>query len=364
MEDQTMKVAVCKGGTNITFSKSNRSAACADILYALRQLDPKIIDTTIVTHKTRNTVIPKPLKFTEIEEVNFDDFDLVLLFNFSINFFGGVEDKNLLNLYRKMAKTLTPIVYIQTDGQLSFKQLWPAICNREWASEYKESEFFIEPSNVIYISQGQDLLKVRQEINKKDDNIRPSGILHYPWAQTILAGTTTAKYQKSINFADRPYDLAFGGATRNAHKLRKIKHYFMEPQHSNLIFGNIRNLPDKPNIEYTKAVSYQQFIPTMQKAKGTVIIGDKHYEDNYFTLRMYESIIAGCMTYIDVYLDTHHNFYQNKFDELYVSSPSHILEFNRYAEELSKESNLFILNNYDEVKSRDQLYESLKACTE
>lgn len=357
-----MKIAVCKGGTNITFSKNNRSAANADILYALRQLNPKVIDVTIVTKKTRNTYIPSVLSFIDIEDVDFDTFDLVLLFNFSINFFGGIEDPNLLNLYRKLSKTNTSIVYVQTDGQLPFKQLWPSIQGREWAKDYSESEFFVDPSKVVYLTQGQDLLKVRKEIDKKDDNIRPRGMLHYPWAQTILAGSTLAKYEEYKGFDKRPYDLAFGGATRNAHKRKKIESYFTNPMFCNLLFGNLRGIPDYPHVTKHKAVRYQEFIPTMMKARGTVIIGDKHYENNYFTLRMYESVIAGCLTYIDRDLDTYMNFYQGKYPELYVHGPKDIMEFNKHAEILAKESTSFIISNYDETKNREQLHESLIAC--
>jgi len=357
-----MRIAICKGGTNITFSKSNRSAANADILYALRQIDPKAIDVTIVTKKTRNTYIPDVLSFIDINDVDFDAFDIVLLFNFSINFFGGAEDPNLLNLYRKLSKTNTSIIYAQTDGQLPFKQLWPSIQNREWAQSYSESEFFIDPAKVVYLTQGQNLLKVHKEIEKKEDNIKPRGMLHYPWAQTILAGITLAKYEGYKGFDERPYDLAFGGATRNAHKRKKIEKYFTDPMFCNLLFGNLRGILDYPHVTKHKAVSYQNFIPTMKKARGTIIIGDKHYENNYFTLRMYESIIAGCLTYIDRDLDTYMNFYQSKYPELYIDKPSQIMEFDSHAETLAKESTNFILTNYNECTEREKLHAALRDC--
>jgi len=352
-----MKIAICKGGTNITFSTGNRSAANADIKYAINQISPREMDITIVTAHTRNTYFPSILKSCEINKVDFNEFDLVLLFNFSINFFGGKEDPNLLNLYRKLAKTKTKIAYVQTDGQLPFKQLWPSIYKREWAKPYKEEEFFIDPNRVIYITQGRDLYKVRKELGKKFDNIRPYDIYHYPWAQTILAtGFGEFKYDYK-SFDKRPYDLIFGGATRNAHKRKKIEHFYTNPRHTNFLFGNLRGV----NATINKAVSYQQFISTMTKGKATVIVGDLHYENNYITLRMYESILAGCLMYIDRDLD-HGHFYKGQFPELHIANSDEILPFDNTTQELCTESRAYILNSYNELHSRKEIHDILRTC--
>jgi hypothetical protein len=352
-----MKIAICKGGTNITFSSGNRSAANADIKYAVNQLSPREIDITMVTATTRNTYFPNILNVCEINKVDFNNYDLILLFNFSINFFGGAEDPNLLNLYRKLSKTKTKIAYVQTDGQLPFKQLWPSISKREWAKGYKESDFYIDPENVIYISQGRDIFKVRKEINKKEDNIKPYDIFYYPWAQTILA-TGLGEFRVDTKLFDkRPYDLIFGGATRNAHKRKKIEHFFTNPRHNNYLFGNLRGL----SVPVNKAVSYQRFIQTMMKGKGTVIVGDFHYENNYITLRMYESILAGCLTYIDKKLDNGF-FYKGKFPELHIDSSEDILPFDNTTQELCLEAKSQILNDYDETTSRRELHDLLRIC--
>jgi len=132
-----MKLAICKIGANITFSKNNASAANGDILYFIRQLEIKDHDITFVTKKTRNTRLPPLSEFISVlDEPSLDDFDAILVFNGSLNFFGGQESKETLSLYRTLAKTKTNIIYINTDGALPFKQLWPSIHKREWAKNY------------------------------------------------------------------------------------------------------------------------------------------------------------------------------------------------------------------------------------
>jgi len=346
-----MKIAICKGFTNISFSNKNKSAASADVQYLVDQLGNSVtID--IVTGITSNTEIPVNLGLVSINDVDFDRYDLVLLFNFSINFFGGVENKEGISLYKSLSKSQTPIAYIQTDGKLGFQELWPQIYKREWAAKYKESDFYIDPERVTYVTQGYDLDKVGKALDKKNLQ-KYNKIIHYPIAETILAN---ADKDLAYEMFPRTYDLGFGGATRDSHKVKKVKHYFTDENFNNYIFGGI-NLGE---YHVHPKVSYQEVIPTMRNCKGTVIVGDKHYEDNYFTLRMYEGILANCLTYIDNDFDSQQKFYDGKFPELYISTPKQILHLDDT--ELKYEANNYILNRYNYKESQDKLIETLKQC--
>lgn len=318
-----MKLAICKGGTNVTFSNNNGSAANADIQYLLRQLDISKHDVTIVTHKTRNTVIPKRLRFQEIQETeDFDNFDKILLFNFSINFFGGAEDPNLIQLYRALARTRTEIVYINTDGQLPFRQLWPSIWKRDWAKDYVEEEFHITSDKVRYLTQGYNIPKVRKQIAKKRDSITPHAIDYYNIPRTVLAKHELYIKDAKHKWHERPYDLAFGGYVRNSHKRKKIEKFYNQP--NTLLFGNLRDTR-APLATFERKVSYQSFIRKMQTAKATIIIGDKDYNNNFFTLRMYESLLADCITYIDQELDPYRRFYGQNSEHMYITNNSEML---------------------------------------
>lgn len=362
-----MKIAIMKGGANITFSNNNKSAANADILYALRTIDPKKHECTIITHKTRNTFIPAPLKFAEVQNVkNLDNFDVLLMFNFSINFFGGAEDKNLLQMYRLMSSSHIPIVYVHTDGQLNFKQLWPSIECREWAKNYSSEEFYIDPERVVYLTQGRDHSKVMRSLGAKPDMITPKAIDHFSWERTILANHQKHFKAELKPFEDRNFWLIFGGASRNTHKKKLIEKYYTKRDLDTLVFGNLRGVSVGSSTVHPK-VSYQDFIRKMQEGIATVTIGDLSYNDNFFTLRMYESILAGCLVLIDKQLDPNQKFYQNIVnftDDLYVSN----FEMVRTVllglgpsgcEEVASNIREEILNGYDLTSENKKLIDKL-----
>lgn len=359
-----MKIALMKGGANITFSANNRSAANADILYALRTINPREHECTIVTHRTRNTLIPKPLQFAEVQTLeSLDDFDVVLIFNFSINFFGGAEDPNLMAMYKLWSKTRTPLVYVQTDGQLPFRQVWDSIWKRDWSSNYTEEEVYVDPMNVHYLTQGRDLAKVGTSLKKKPDMIFPRSINHFPWERTILAKHEKFFGQTPLEWTERPYDLIFGGATRNSHKRKLIEKYYNDSHLKNFLFGNLRGV-NAPHAKMQSAVSYQEFVRRMNQGKATVIIGDDHYNDNFFTLRMYESLLAGCMVFIDEQLDTQHKFYEGvpHADDLYVRNTKKIQQtMDNGGRELALAVRRQILESYDHAAENSRLFELLRA---
>lgn len=309
-----MKIAITKIGANITFSANNGSAANADILYALRAMKGFGHKFTAVTHKTRNTELPDAIALQEVNRTqDFNSFDLVLVFNGSINFFGGHPDEALFSLYRALSKTTKPIVYVQTDGALFFRQLWPLIQSREWASTLSEGEFYVEPANVYYISQGRINAKTLARLRSEANAIEPIGLYHYPWEKTILADYERVMNTPLLEYNERKYDLGFGGYIRNNHKQKRIENYYDDPTLNVLLFGNLRGIKLQ-HTEVQPKVSYQQMIPKMSNCKATVIVGDLYYNDHFHTLRMYESILAGNLVLIDKMMDTKAEFYKGLYD--------------------------------------------------
>ena len=362
-----MKLAVAKIGANITFSTGNSSAANADILYFLRQLDIGEHDITIVTHHTRNTLIPKRMKFLEIATLEVNDlkgFDALLVFNGSINFFGGVCDPNLLALYSFMNKTDLPIVYVNTDGQLPFKQLWPLIWKRTWAANLNELDYYVPPEQVCYLTQFRDLRKVDYLIRHQSACVQTREFYHYPIAQTIFAKREKYFKPNPVPWNDRPYNLVFGGATRNTHKRKRIEHYYNLK--TALLFGNLRGVKT-PKATTQGKCSYQHFIKMMMKGKATVIIGDEFYENNNFSLRYYESLLADCVTFIDRRMDEELIFYGGVASSwLYITSPMQIKDVlnDPYVYEDWLDCKNMVFNRYNEDQQRVILVETIKQCAD
>jgi hypothetical protein len=324
-----MKIAIAKIGANITLSKNNGSAANADILYALRTMKGFGHRFTIVTHKTSNTSLPVALGFEELYTIkDFNDYDCVMLFNGSINFFGGVEDPGVISLYKALAKTRKPVFFVNTDGVLVLRNLWPMIANREWAKGYSEKDFDLENTPIHYLTQGRDLPKMRRHIIETKNSVIPLTIDHFPWEQTILSEHEKWFPIKPRPVSKREYDLGFGGYIRNSHKQRRIERYYDEADIRTLLFGNLRGINLK-NTELHPKISFQSMVPTMEQCQASVIVGDLLYNDNFHTLRMYECLLAGCAVLIDKQLDSKGEFYKDisPGNRFYVNSPSDVRAF-------------------------------------
>ena len=323
-----MKIAITKIGANITFSPNNGSAANADILYALRAMKGNRHEFTICTKKTSNTVLPKSLGLADIRGVqHFNDYDCVLVFNGSINFFGGVCDDSLLALYRALHKTNIPIIFVQTDGALYFQDLWPLIHKREWAKGLFPLDYEVNPNNVYYLTQGRDVNKTIEFLKTAKNAIQPTNVYHFPWEQTILCSAETDKVGL-IKPSERIYDLGFGGYIRNSHKQRRIERYYDEVDLKTLLFGNLRGI----KLQHTKVlpkVSFQSMVGYMSDCKASVIVGDYFYNDHFHTLRMYENLLAGCAVLIDRQLDTRGDFYHGipHGEMFYVDKPNDVKNF-------------------------------------
>ena len=345
-----MKIAITKIGANITFSANNGSAANADILYALRTMKGHKHEFTVCTKKTNNTILPKSIGLRDIRSCqSFNDFDIVLVFNGSINFFGGVCDDSLLQLYRALNKTKIPIVFVQTDGALYFQKLWPLIEKREWASELSESEFYVDQLNVYYLTQGRDTQKTKDFLREAKNAIIPYQVHHFPWEQTILSGIDASK-EGLIKPSERTYDLGFGGYIRNSHKQRRIERYYDEVDLKTLLFGNLRGI----KLQHTRVlpkVSFQSMVAYMSDCRASVVVGDYFYNDHFFTLRMYENLLAGCAVLIDRQLDTRGAFYHgiHNGDLFYVDKPSDVRDF-LYRDNLDE---LIISTRHSLLEKRD-----------
>jgi len=316
-----MKILVTKIGANITWSKSVTSAANTDIKYLLSCLDTQTdFDISIISKKTRNTIIPKKYKFINLNDSSFqnvtEEHDVLVVFNGSINFFGGARDESPLNIYRLMntcSKEQKPIFVINTDGQLILKKLWPMIHKREWATDLSANEFDIDESNVHYISQFRNVNElIRDDAERKKKIVIPKeNTMFIDLAASMLCHGKIKGFDPRINYPkleDRKIDLTYGGYTRNTYRRKRLQHFYFNPILKKLklklkLFGNLRD------FGIVNRVSPSQFIRIMRSSRATIIVGDKEYENNTFTLRMYESILSGVIVFIDSKFDQKCRFY-------------------------------------------------------
>jgi hypothetical protein len=110
---------------------------------------------------------------------------------------------------------------------------------------------------------------------------------------------------------EREYDLLYGGTFRSGRRQDDMIKYYFGYDDGVTMFGKIKEkdfsvkkVQDLKHPNYEKAVGYQDFNEKMSTSIATVIIGDKYYkETDDLAQRIYESILAGVVTFIDADYD-------------------------------------------------------------
>lgn len=306
-----MNIGVMKIGANITQSKNVKSAGNYDI-FSLMDMIKEDHNITFITKKTRNTIINKPYKYIDIMKYNtINTLDILLIFNGAINFFGGKDSPELVEHWKIINEFKGKVFYIMTDLRYPLYQIMDFFKNKPWADKYFkiEEKLLIKRNDIRVVCQGRNLNKLRSILNKITSkrivNIQPNNLWHFPidWAINM-------EQQRiyTTPFKDRKVDLIYGGANRDSHRKKRLNEYYCNRYLNIEMFGPI---DIDCGIKNKGTVSHNQFIKRMSNAKATVIVGDKTYEDNMFTLRMYESIYAGCILFIDRSFDSEHKFFES-----------------------------------------------------
>ena len=332
-----MEIGIMKIGANITQSSSILTASNFDLFSLVPILSEAGHTVRIFTKITRNTKIMKPYKlhnYMEVESLN--KLDALLVFNGPINFFGGTEEPGIIRQWELINSYEGPVYYVMTDCRYPFSQLWDLMTLKPWHTKYDREKIYVKRDDIQYLYQGVDSNKLidLNRRRKKNVTIKQENIHYFPIDWAIMLDTPEPILTPT---QERPYDLIYGGSNRDANRKNKLHEYYVDNNLDTLIFGSIKVNDSKNPVG---AVPHKQFIKKLSTGKATVIIGDKFYQDNFFTLRMYESILAGCITFIDRDFDSFGNFYN---EDEYLSKFLYVSSFNEVQEKLT-----YLENNPDE----------------
>lgn len=308
-----MKIGIMKIGANITQSKSIRSAANYDI-FSLMDLLKNDHEISIITKKTRNTVLAPQydlIEINELEDINSYGLDCILFFNGAINFFGGAESPETMKYFRVMNNFVGRVYYIVTDIRYPLYQILDFVKGKDWGVKYQQDEqnYLTVRTDIRYIYQGRSRKALQTILDKRNSKrivpIQSENIHHFPIEWAIMANEPKLI---ATPWDTRTIDLIYGGANRDSHRKNRLTEYFYDNPLNVLTFGPVKIHPTVPS---TGTVAHNEFMRVMSRAKATIIVGDRTYHNNFFTLRMYESILAGCITFIDLVFDKEKVFYQN-----------------------------------------------------
>ena len=266
-------------------------------------------DVTIAT--TRNTDVG-----VAYDELDVNSFDRVLIMNSSIYFPGGEENKPIEALFEFLHDYRGLIYYVLVDLAIPFQQLYPLVAKREWC-KYNTPEEINLNNDIIVISQAHNLNEVRKIHENVGINIKDA--IYVPFNEWIFHTNDFVENTAEV-------DLILGTSNRGGRRRQKYTDYFFGRDDLKVeFFGLIKEKDFKPKD--IRGLAKPIFTPRLKDCRdmikknatgfATVIIGDKNYNNNMVTLRLGESLLANCVTFIDNDFDKRHTIYPD-YDFMYV----------------------------------------------
>jgi hypothetical protein len=323
-----MKVAVIKLGSRISFNARDTSGGNGEARSIINMLHKGGAEVHIFTKILAKDDLRSEYHWHNIadEYLSLVGYDHLVVLNGSVNFFGGAEDMEQLLNYCMINDFPGKVTYIFCDPSLTLKQIWPAVEKKPWGNKWSEKQLNITRKDITYLSQPFDVDKVKGKL--KGNEIIPSNIVHFPFEQFPCMN-------ESIPFNNDPeVHLSYGGTMRGGKRQKKMaKFYFGQPDFINVeMFGKIsaedfdeKHIANLKHPNFTGPVKYDEMLSKMNKAMAHVVIGDPWYEQiNDIPQRLYESIMAGVVTFVDSDMDQVRRVFSNLAPDLqdfiYVNS--------------------------------------------
>lgn len=254
-----------------------------------------------------------------VENADPNKYDAMLVMNSHANFFGGVKNEGVLQLYQFLAKIKCPIFYLFNDTNLPFTQLWGQIKGRTWNTLTEDDVKIDVPFYVI--SQFNNLDKFIKDKTEKQIPIQDIRVIDFGvW----LLQDYKTKYVNNLG----EYDFIYGGSFRGGRREAKFKDFFYNRAVNTAIYGSMKAKQFKTTTEsdiepnWLGRVNSTEVINTNAKGFSTIIVGEKNYNNNIETIRLYEAMLANCIVFIDNDFDSEHKILNNDFQ--YIKSGDEI----------------------------------------
>lgn len=310
-----MKTAVIKLGARISFNARDTSGGNGEARSICKMLKMGGADVHIFTKiLDKDNLVPDFTWHNIADDCQkLDGYDALVIINGTVQFYGGAEDYEQLLNYCMINRFKGKVFYVFCDPSLTLKQVWPSVTKKPWASNWTEEQLNIVRKDIVYISQPFDVDKVVGKL--KGNEVIPSKIIHYPFEQFPCLN-------ESIPLNHNPeVHLSYGGTMRGGKRQKKMaKFYFGLPDFISVeMFGKIdaedfdqKHIDGLRHPAFTGPVKYDDMLPKMNKAMAHVVIGDPWYEQiNDIPQRLYESVMAGVITFVDHDMDKNRRIFKN-----------------------------------------------------
>ena len=238
-------------------------------------------------------------------DTDYNLYDAIIVYNDTINFFGGQIKDHTVQQVVKLSKYKGDIFYVFTDPKL-YKTIGQSLFNKKLITKDILDDYSNIQWNIIWPGVG-DL----PNFNGKIKQAIKVDILKY-------ANRYLNNNRCDLDFDMREYDLVYYGDYRDT----RIKTFdrFFNSNIKKLMIGMSGS--NYPNSNYSKKVKQSDLPNVVCHAKSSLTCGDKSHNNNITTSRFYENNLYGVVNFIDLEYDLDRKLYKSEFlkDFLYVSS--------------------------------------------
>jgi hypothetical protein len=256
--------------------------------YLLRNFDE-------VDYGSRWTKKEKDIEnYYDIGDINVDKYSALFIHNSNCNFFGGIIKDEVIETIKVINKFEGPIYYVITDPKLKFVPFADIIHKRKPDKLTKQDVEIFNSKKIKALWTGRDYdlycSNLKEIVLPFESNI--------PLFEMIFKD----KFEK-IEKSELPpiFDLCYYGNNRGGYRKKMLDHYFKGGFLKSYFIGFD---PGYKNTSFIGYVDNKKLANEVQKAKASIVIGDKEHNDNIITARFYENIIFNILSFIDINYDT------------------------------------------------------------
>lgn len=315
-----MKIAILNLGNNI---QGFKTTPASETIYLSECLKDMGLDVDLISMK--NTIYG--ISFDSVKDPN--DYDRVLVVNASLNFYGGEENKMNNAAYQFLNKYKSKIYYLFTDIRLPWEQAWRRMQKKKWSNKYSEEQFIVR-SPIRVVSQGRDL-----EQAKRIHSDRLVGVSKDKMDFVHFALDRHKMYHSVFKIdCDRMKmrDLIYGGTFRSGNREQKMVEYLFDTGLDVEFFGSVKAEQFKnPEFPWTTPpvfpgkVDSREMVQRNSTAYATIVLGDKTYDNNQITPRVWEALASTAVAFFDITFDPDMNIMEGN-DFFYVSNRQELVD--------------------------------------
>jgi hypothetical protein len=378
------KMAIVSYGTRIAIKSKNVRAV--DLTY-LRNIMQNVYGREVdyVTFKTDKD----PDSFKNVADVNINDYDEVMIYNCSLNPFGGVFKHESIITIQKLMEFNGDIWYFLVDPKmpcLDFAAYLKTRLNKygaikidrdpfevtfteEWLDEWTNkvwSRMKIAYGGVDYDKYYKMYTDKVTHNGKKEPKSTRLLNPNYEWAFVPLfeyyaVNEDLEDKLKDWTTENKKWDLIYFGNNRMTNRSKIIANFYDQENYHNYVLGYD---PEFKKCDYDTSgyVAHDEMFKIIPMAWATLILGDELHNSNIRTPRFFEGMLLDTVGFIYIGYDEKKQFVKNKElqDFIYVSTPEELqekvakiksdTEFYRHIVELERQE---ILGQFGNMKEND-----------